>query len=91
LLVTTQHDMTLIPTSAIQHNGEESFVYVVANGAAKVQDLKLGTADAGMTAVEGINPGDVIATSSFEKLQDGSKVILSKKPVPQDTSESNTP
>jgi membrane fusion protein, multidrug efflux system len=91
LLVTTQHDMTLIPTSAIQHNGEESFVYVIANGAAKVQDLKLGTADAGMTAVEGINPGDVIATSSFEKLQNGSKVIISKKPVPQDTSESNTP
>ena len=91
LLVTTQHGMTLIPTSAIQHNGEESFVYVIANGAAKVQDLKLGTADAGMTAVEGINPGDVIATSSFEKLQNGSKVIISKKPVPQDTSESNTP
>jgi multidrug efflux system membrane fusion protein len=91
LLVTTQHGMTLIPTSAIQHNGEESFVYVIANGAAKVQDLKLGTADAGMTAVEGINPGDVIATSSFEKLQNGSKVKISQKPVPQDTSESNTP
>ena len=44
-----------------------------------------------MTAVEGINPGDEVATSSFEKLQDGSKVILSKKPLPQDTSESNAP
>ncbi len=91
LLVTTQHDMTLIPSSTIQHNGEEAFVYVIAKGAAQVRDVKPGTTDDGMTAVEGVNPGDVIATSSFEKLQNGSKVNISKKPVPADTSESNAP
>ena len=91
LLVTTQHGMTLIPTSAIQHDGEEAFVYVIVSGTAHKHDVKSGTTDAGMTAVEGINPGDVVATSSFEKLLEGAKVIISKQPVPQDTSESNAP
>ena len=77
--------------SAIQHNGEVAFVYVIQNGTAHVHNVKAGTTDAGVTAVEGINPGDEVATSSFEKLQDGSKVIISKKPLPQDTSESNAP
>jgi hypothetical protein len=30
-----------------------------------------------MTQVEGINPGDVVANSSFEKLQDKSPVTTS--------------
>jgi multidrug efflux system membrane fusion protein len=137
LLVTTQHNMTLIPDSAIQHNGTESFVYVIApappgkggaagssqpngenespaeqgggepakggqHGAAgsqqeprgpayiaKKQDVKAGTSDHGITAVEGINPGDMIATSSFEKLQPGSKVYISTRTVP--TSDSENP
>lgn len=91
LLVTTEHDATLIPSSAIQHNGEVAFVYVIDNGTAKVRNITPGVMNEGKTAVEGIGPGDVVATSSFEKLQDGAKVIVSKKPVPQDTSESNVP
>ena len=44
-----------------------------------------------MTAVEGINPGDVVATSSFEKLQDGSKVMVSKQAPAANPPEGNTP
>jgi membrane fusion protein, multidrug efflux system len=92
LLVTTQHDMTLIPSYAIQHNGEVAFVYVIQNGTAHVRNVKTGTTDAGMTAVEGINPGDEVATSSYEKLQDGAKDNVSKKPLPQNpNAESNAP
>lgn len=91
LLVTTQHEMTLIPSSAIQHNGEVAFVYVIENNTAHVRNVTPGTTDAGITAVQGINPGDVVATSSFEKLQDGAKTVIAKKPVPQDTSESSAP
>jgi membrane fusion protein, multidrug efflux system len=89
LLVTTQHGMTLIPNYAVQHNGEEAFVYVIQNGTAHVRDVKEGTTDAGVTAVQGINPGDQVATSSFEKLQNGSKINISKQPLP--TSEDNAP
>jgi membrane fusion protein, multidrug efflux system len=91
LLVTTEHGVTLIPSSAIQHNGQTSFIYVIADGTAKVVNIKPGISDHGVTAVEGINPGDELATSSFEKLQNGAKVTISKHPLPQDTAESNAP
>jgi membrane fusion protein, multidrug efflux system len=91
LLVSTEHGVTLIPTATIQHNGQVSFVYVITNGVAKIKNVKAGVSDHGVTAVEGINPGDQIATSSFEKLQDGSKVNISKQPPPAGTTGSNVP
>lgn len=80
LLVETKQDMTLIPTHAVQHNGAEAFVYVLAKGKAKKQDVKTGTTNEGVTAVTGIEPGDVVATSSFEKLTNGSPVNIIKRP-----------
>jgi multidrug efflux system membrane fusion protein len=78
LLVKTLPNMTLIPTSVIQHNGDIAFVYLIQNGTAQVRNVKPGVADGTVTAVEGINPGDVVANSSFEKLQPNSKVVISK-------------
>jgi multidrug efflux system membrane fusion protein len=48
-----------------------------------LHNIKLGVTDNGLTQVEGINPGDVVANSSFDKLQDNSKVTItsSKPPV----------
>jgi membrane fusion protein, multidrug efflux system len=80
LLVKTLQGVTLIPTSTIQHNGQTAFVYLIQNDAAQIRNIKTGVVEAGQTAVEGINPGDVVASSSFEKLQDKSKVVVSKKP-----------
>ena len=91
LLVNTLQGVTLIPTSAIQHNGDTSFVYVIQNNTAQIRDVKPGVADSGMTAVEGINPGDVVANSSFEKLQNNSKIVVSKQPLPAASSESEAP
>ncbi len=89
LLVKTLEGVTLIPTSAIQQNGTTSFVYVLENGTATVRNIKPGVVDSGNTQVEGINPGEVVATSSFEKLQDNVKVVESKTPAPASTTESN--
>lgn len=92
LLVETQHNMTLVPTNAIQHNGDEAFVYVIANGTAKKQDVKTGTTNEGVTAITGIQPGDVVATSSFQKLMNSSKVNITTAPPPPSTeNESNAP
>jgi membrane fusion protein, multidrug efflux system len=91
LLVKTVENVILVPTNAIQHNGQVSFVYAIEGGAAKVHNVKPGVADQGMTAVQGIDPGTQVATSSFEKLQDGAKTVVSKTPIPTNTSESNTP
>jgi multidrug efflux system membrane fusion protein len=91
LLVNTLDDVTLVPTNAVQHNGQVAFLYVVTNGTASIRNIKTGVADAGMTAVEGINPGEVVATSSFDKLQSGSKVTVSKQTPTPNPAESNTP
>ncbi len=95
LLVNTVQNATLIPTSTIQHNGNASFVYVIqAAGkdeqAHEVQVKPLVT-DGLTTAVQGVNPGDVLANSSFDKLQDKAKVVISKKPIAPDSSGSDAP
>jgi membrane fusion protein, multidrug efflux system len=76
LLVDTLHGATLIPASAIQHNGQADFVYVLQDNTAHMRSIKSGVTDAGKTEVTGINPGDVLANSSFDKLQDNSKVVV---------------
>src|SRR5208282_6328369 len=79
LLVKTLEGVTLIPTSTIQHNGQTAFVYLIQNDTAHIRNIKPGVTDGNNTAVEGINPGDVVATSSFEKLQNNSPVTVSKQ------------
>ena len=91
LLVDTEQGVTLIPTSAIQHNGQTAFVYVIQNDTAQIRNIKTGVADAGQTAVTGINPGDVVANSSFDKLQNNSKVVISKQAQPAASPESQAP
>jgi membrane fusion protein, multidrug efflux system len=92
LLVDTEQGVTLIPTSAIQHNGQSAFVYVIQNDTAVIRNIQTGVADAGNTAVTGINPGDVVANSSFDKLQNNSKIVISKQPLPASSSpESQAP
>jgi multidrug efflux system membrane fusion protein len=44
-----------------------------------------------MTSVTGINPGEVVATSSFDKLQAGSKVVVSKQAASANLSVGNAP
>ena len=91
LLVNTLEGVTLVPTNAVQHNGQVAFLYVIANGIVSVRNVKTGVADGGMTAVEGINPGELVATSSFDKLQAGSKVVLSRQAPPANATNGNTP
>jgi multidrug efflux system membrane fusion protein len=80
-----------VPSGAIQHNGQVAFVYVVADGTASVRNVTVGAADGGRTAVTGINPGEVVATSSFDKLQAGSKVTVSKQGAKENSAEGNAP
>jgi multidrug efflux system membrane fusion protein len=91
LLVDTLHGATLIPASAIQHNGQADFVYVLEDNTAHMRSIKSGVTDAGQTAVTGINPGDVLANSSFDKLQDNAKVVVAGKPASKNSAGSATP
>ncbi len=150
LLVKTLDNQTIIPSSAIQHNGSVDFVYLIQglnpNGSAKgggggggkhgtggtggaggnggntgggsgnggahgtggksgaggnggaggsngpagkavVRNVQSGISDAGNTAVTGINVGDVVANSSFQKLVNGSQVTQSTVTIPATSSD----
>jgi multidrug efflux system membrane fusion protein len=92
LLVNTLKNVTLIPTSAIQHNGNASFVYVIANNKAEMRTIKAGVTDGDTTQVTGVNPGEIVANSSFDKLQQNASVRLTKQSAaPANNSESSAP
>jgi|HubBroStandDraft_5_1064220.scaffolds.fasta_scaffold15537_3 multidrug efflux system membrane fusion protein len=97
LLVNTLENQTLVPSSAIQHNGSTDFVYAIKNPDAKnatafMQKVKSGISDKGNTAVTGITPGTVVANSSFQKLVDKSPVVQSKVALPSsDETEDTAP
>jgi multidrug efflux system membrane fusion protein len=76
LLVNTLQGVTLVPASAIQQNGQASFVYLIQSNVAHLRGVSPGVTDGGLTQVYGINPGDVVATSSFDKLQDNTAVAI---------------
>lgn len=82
LLVTTLEGVTLIPSSTIQQNGQASFVYTIQRDTAHMQSIKPGVTEGGMTDVQGLAPGAVVANSSFERLHDRAPVtIVTTAPV----------
>jgi multidrug efflux system membrane fusion protein len=91
LLVNTLQGVTLIPASAIQQNGQASFVFVIQGNVAHMRSIKPGVTDGGITQVAGINPGDVVANSSFDKLQDNVAVVVATKPSNGGATGSSTP
>jgi multidrug efflux system membrane fusion protein len=99
LLVKTLDNQTLVASSAVQHNGATDFVYAIQNpdapkGAKAVMTtVKVGISDNGNTVInKGIEPGAVVANSSFQKLVDGSQVYQSKVALPTtDTTEEDVP
>ena len=91
LLVNTLTGATLVPTAAVQHNGTAAFVYVLSGNKAQLRNITVGVTNGDTAQVQGVNPGDVLATSSFDKLQDGTAVTISSKPIPANTSGSNAP
>jgi multidrug efflux system membrane fusion protein len=91
LLTNTLQNVTLIPNAAVQHNGQAAFVYVIADNKAHLTPITVGVTNAQTAQVTGINPGDVLATSSFDKLQDNTAISISTKPVLANTSGSSAP
>lgn len=142
LLVNTMKNQIMVPSSAIQHNGDTAFVYLIKPGAGtpaagspatastpksgsrnpngsaqhaaagkgtqpaqnggqkaqyhvEMQVVKTGVSDNNMTAVQGIQAGDVVANSSFEKLVSGAPVFFSNVQLPTSqttiTGESSAP
>jgi multidrug efflux system membrane fusion protein len=80
LLVKTLKASVLIPSAAIQRNGTQAFVFVVEKNAVSVRNITEQSADGNTTAVEGLRAGEMVALSSFDKLQDGTQVQVEPSP-----------
>jgi membrane fusion protein, multidrug efflux system len=91
LLVNTLHGVTLVPASAIQQNGQTSFVYVIQANVAHMRNVTPGVTNAGLTEAKGVQPGEIVANSSFDKLQDNASVFVATKPPTGDTTRSVAP
>ena len=79
LLVSTLHDVMLIPSAAVQRNGVQAFVYRVdGNDTASIRNIVEKTSDGNTSAVDGLKAGDTVALTGFDKLQDGTKVEVEK-------------
>jgi multidrug efflux system membrane fusion protein len=68
--------VTLLRSAAVQRNGPAAFVYLVkADRTVAVQPVSVGAVD-GDTAeiVNGLQPGDAVASDNFDKLQEGMRV-----------------
>jgi multidrug efflux system membrane fusion protein len=81
LLVRMLKNATLVPTVAIQHNGTRDFVYVVKpDNTVAIQDVTTLTSNEQDTAVQGLNAGVNIATTGFDRLENGVHVTV-RRPV----------
>ena len=85
LLVKTLQNAVLIPTAAVQRNGTQAFVYIVSGNTVKIRNIEELTNENQVAAVTGINPGEVVPTTGFDKLQDGSTVKIESASVQEQT------
>jgi membrane fusion protein, multidrug efflux system len=53
---------------------------VNSNHTASIQNIVEQTTDGNMSAVQGLNPGDTVSITGFDKLQDGAKVEIEDSP-----------
>jgi multidrug efflux system membrane fusion protein len=80
LLVKTLKDSVLVSSAAIQRNGTQAFVFVVDKSAVSVRNITERSTDGDTTAVEGLRAGEIVALSSFDKLQEGTPVQVEQSP-----------
>ena len=76
LLVKTLQNVVLVPSAAVQHNGTAAFVYVVKpNHTVGVQPITPLTSNEQVTAVQGVGPNTALATSGFDRLENGAQIM----------------
>ncbi len=76
LLVDVKHNLTIIPTAAIQRGPQGIYVYAVANGnTAKIHVVNIAQVTGNNVGLSsGLEPGELVVVDGQDKLQEGSKV-----------------
>ncbi len=66
----------IIPTIALQYNGQQAFVYITKpDSTVKLQNVTVVASDQKESAVDGIDATAVVVTSNFDRLTDGAKIV----------------
>jgi len=81
LLVDTLHNLTIIPTAAIQRGPQGTYVYAAAKDpaskdtSAKIYPVTIAQTTGNSVGLSaGLNPGDIVVIDGQDKLQDGTKI-----------------
>jgi multidrug efflux system membrane fusion protein len=85
LIIDTLTNVVLVPTPAIQRSPGGAFVYVVnadennsTNQVVKTNAVITGIDNGDVTAVQGLDAGQVVVTDNYNKLADGMRVNVRK-------------
>jgi multidrug efflux system membrane fusion protein len=82
LLLKTLTQVNLVPQAAIQRNSDAAFVYVEQpDSTVKLVNVTILATEAGTSAITDVKAGDQLVTDGFDKLQNGSKIIIRKAPA----------
>jgi RND family efflux transporter MFP subunit len=74
-LVIRNEDSVVVPTVAVQRSQDGNFVFLVKDGVAKKQSVKVDRTVQGMSVIsEGLAGGDTVVTDGQLLLSDGSRV-----------------
>jgi hypothetical protein len=73
--VTTLADATTIPQAAVVQGTRGTVVYVLEDGKARLQPIKVVYAEGTEAAVTGIQPGDVVVMDGKQNVRPGSPLV----------------
>ena len=78
MLLDTDEDVTVIPTSAIERGDQGAYVYVVKpDNTVTARPVTLGPSEGERVEVkEGLKPGEKVVTDGADRLKEGAKVIV---------------
>jgi multidrug efflux system membrane fusion protein len=83
LLVKTLKQVNLVPDAAIQRNNDAAFVYVIQqDNSVKATDVKILATEADVSAVTGVSVNQQLVVDGFDKLQNGSKIVVRQPQTP---------
>src|SRR5258707_3611397 len=81
LLVDTKHNLTIVPTAAIQRGPQGTYIYGVAKDSAgkdtiaKIYPVTIAQPSGNSVGLSaGLSPGDMVVIDGQDKLQDGTKI-----------------
>lgn len=80
LIIDTLHGATIVPTAALQHGVQGTFVYVAeANNTVSQRAVTTGPADGDDTVVtQGLRPGEAVVVEGADQLTNGAHIRLQR-------------